>query len=413
MNKLNKTICNIHFLVLNNTGNSDKNIFSNNIKLERQLSWIQKLYLEKSLEIYKTKIPLLKKGGGISWSSKLTKKKFFKLLPKYTDLTLEKKDCNYYMKEYSKVIFKLTGNKKLKKQIDKSHFGCQSHDSITWGVSTLDEPITFYPQSNINMVKKNINTRWEQYFSNPNEQSEFLKIDPKFHFLWRNKLIPAHEVIHNVNKIKSYDNLSICRSEWVASAANLNIYLGYLKDKYHKIKKKRLKQTIQLEAIASVLYIVELINSIYRIVSTIDYVHDIKIINNWVNIGKSRNIKHITSILKADEPLWRNTYAKHLAALVYAFKFFDDKKSDAFTKACINDNIWDSFNKHSKDNFPIDFWNKTYTNSVISNWITETSPADIKNIYRFITNPINGRPFLVSSKEGQIILKKYLTNLNY
>ena len=413
MSKLNRTLCDIHFLVLNNEGNSDKNIFTNKPKSELELSWIQKLYLDKALHLYKKKIPITRKGGYISWKPKFTKKKFFKLLPKYNDLTLAKSDCNYYMKEYSKVIFKLTGNKKIKKQIDTSHFGCQSHDSITWAVSILDEPLTLYPQANINMVKKNIKTRWGQYFSNPNERGEFLKIDPKYHFFWRNKLIPAHEVIHNVNKIKSLDNLSICRSEWVASAANLNIYLGYLEEKYHKIKKLKLKQKIQLEAISGVLYVVELINNIYSVAYGTEYQRDINSINKWVNTGESNNKQYITDILRAEQPLWRNTYAKHLAALVYAFKFFDNTAGDIFTKACIDDSIWESFNTLTGEKFPIDFWNKNDTDMVVSNWIIEHSSPNIKNTYRFITNPINGKHVLVSSKEGQIILKKYLANLNY
>ena len=132
MNKLNTTICNIHFLVLNNKGNSDKKQFSNTPKPESQLSWIQKLYLDKALDIYKTKIPIKRKNGNIYWDSKFTKKKFFKTLPKFTELVLNKNNCNYYMKEYSKVIFKLTKNKKLKHQINTDNFGCRAHDSITW-----------------------------------------------------------------------------------------------------------------------------------------------------------------------------------------------------------------------------------------------------------------------------------------
>ena len=205
MNKLNRTICNIHFLVLNNQGNSETNIFTNNPKPESELSWIQKLYLEKALHLYKKRIPIVQKKGFIYWETKFTKKIFFKIMPSLEELTLTKNDCNYYMKEYSKVIFKLTNNKKLKKQIDFNDFGCQSHDSITWGVSISDKPLTFYPQSDVGLVKKNIKKRWNSYFVNTKERREFLKIDPKFHFFWRNKLIPAHEVIHNVNKLKTLD----------------------------------------------------------------------------------------------------------------------------------------------------------------------------------------------------------------
>ena len=410
MNKLNKTICNIHFLVLGNAGNSDKNIFSNTPKPVSQLSWIQKLYLEKALDLYKNKIPIIRKNGVMYWGSKFTKKKFLKRLPKLGDLTLNKDSCNYYMSEYSKVILKLTGNKKLKKQIDALHFGCRAHDSITWGVSVIDEPVTFYPQSNINLVKKNIDQRWHNYFVGAEESTQFLKIDPKYHFSWRNKLIPAHEVIHNVNKISDIDAHAISRSEWVASAANLNIYLGYLETKYHKIKKSKLKNSIQLEAIASVLYVVELINNINHIAST-RYVRDMAAIRDWVNTGTSGNGEYITDILRAEQPLWRNTYSKHLAAIVYAFAFFENNNGDAFTKACITDSIWNQFDELASNKLHIDFWNKPDVNLNVSKWITEKVVVDIKDRYRFITNPINGKRVLVVSKQGQIILKNYLLNL--
>ena len=410
MNKLNKTICNIHFLVLNNTGNSDKNIFSNNIKPESQLSWIQKLYLEKALEIYKTKIPLLKKKGTISWSSKLTKKNFFKMLPKFNDLTLNKSNCNYYMKEYSKVIVNLTKDKKLKKQIKTNQFGCTAHDSITWGVSVMDKPQTFYPQSNIDLVKKNIYQRWNNYFSNVKEKQHFLQIDPKYHFSWRNKLIPAHEVIHNVNKITDIDIHAVSRSEWVASATNLNIYLGYLEKKYYKIKKSKQKKLIQLEALASVLYVVELINHINLIISK-KYKKDLQEINKWINTGTSGNGEYITEILTANEPLWRNTYSKHLAAIVYAYKFFENSNGDTFTKNCINDHIWKHFSELADKKLHIGFWNKPDMDLEVSHWITENTKTDIRNKYKFIANPINGKQVLVSSKQGQVIIKNYLLKL--
>ena len=174
-----------------------------------------------------------------------------------------------------------------------------------------------------------------------------------------------------------------------------------------------MKQKIQLEAISGVLYVVELINNIYSVAYGTEYQRDINSINKWVNTGESNNKQYITDILRAEQPLWRNTYAKHLAALVYAFKFFDNTAADIFTKACIDDSIWGSFNTLTKEKFPIDFWNKNDTDMVVSNWIIENSPPNIKNTYRFITNPINGKHVLVSSKEGQIILKKYLANLNY
>jgi len=413
MNKLNRTICNIHFLVLNNQGNSETNIFTNNPKPESELSWIQKLYLEKALHLYKKRIPIVHKKGFIYWETKFTKKIFFKIMPSLEELTLTKNDCNYYMKEYSKVIFKLTNNKKLKKQIDFNDFGCQSHDSITWGVSISDKPLTFYPQSDVGLVKKNIKKRWNSYFVNTKERREFLKIDPKFHFFWRNKLIPAHEVIHNVNKLKTLDNDAICRSEWVASAANLNIYLAYLEAKYNKIKKQKIKKTLQLEAVAAVLYVVELINNININASAKKYKRDIKAINEWVNKGISTDKEYITDIVRAGKPLWRNTYSKHLTALVYAFKFFDNNSADIFTKACIDDSIWSSFDALTKNKFPIDFWNKNTNNMIVSKWITENTPRNIKNEYRFITNPINGKRILVVSKEGQFILNNYLSNIKY
>ena len=77
MSKLNTTLCDIHFLVLNNEGNSDKNIFTNKPKSELELSWIQKLYLDKALHLYKKKNSNNKEGRLYFLETQIYKKKVF------------------------------------------------------------------------------------------------------------------------------------------------------------------------------------------------------------------------------------------------------------------------------------------------------------------------------------------------
>jgi len=406
MNNLNKTICNIHFLVFNNKANSEKAIFTNIPKKKNTLSWIQALYLKKAIALYGDKLPIIYRNQSYYWSSELTKKTFFKKLPTPKSLIISKKYCNKHMKAYSKVILGLKKNRRLKRIVQHNHFGCTPHDSITWAVSSIG-PTTFYPQQNTNTVRKNIFERWNIYFSENTEQSEFLNIDPKFHFSWRNKLIPAHEVIHVVNSMKGSDNHSLSRCEWVASAANLNIYLGYLETKYKKTRSSKNKKIIQLEAIASVLYIIELINSIDRTIKH-NYQTDLSIIDEWIVRGVVGDGDYIKGILSAQEPLWRNTYSKHKIALSYCYKFFEDTPSFDFTRACIDDSIWEKtkFEKLTKNKFNMDFWKRASINIDIAKWIKSESKLS-KNIYRFIINPITNKRTKTNSPLGRKIINTY------
>lgn len=409
MTNFNKTICNLHFLVLNNVGNADNKLFTNRkIKLT-DLSWLKKAYLNKAVSIFGDKIPLVEKKGFIYWRrGAMSKKRFFNLLPSVNQLTIKKSQCNYYMREYSRVVIDLVKSDVLKKQIRKNNFGCVSHDSITWGVTTVPELITFFPQKTVADVRKNISTRWNKYFTDDFRRKSFLAIDPKYHFGWRNKLIPAHEIVHNVNKFNYVDEHSIARCEWVASASNVNIYLGYLKNKFHKLTKSKLKKLVQLEALGAVLYVVELLNSISNIVTGDK---NLPIINEWVNSGVAENSSTITDILQAKEPLWRNTYSKHLAAIVYAYSFFEDYNSRGFTKKCMDDSIWTEFEKNIPDRFQLNFWNETTTDKALANWIVAIPPTHMPKGYAFIVNPITNDRVSVNSALGRIILNKFLVNL--
>ena len=409
MTNFNKTICNLHFLVLNNVGNADQNIFTNHkVKLSK-LSWLKRRFLEKALDIYGDKIPLINKSGFVYWKhGAMSKKRFFNLLPKINQLTIKKSQCNYYMREYSKVVVDLVNSGVLRRHIDANQFGCTPHDSITWAVSTVPDLVTFFPHKTAEEVRKNIDTRWSSYFTESSRRRHFLKIDPKFHFGWRNKLIPAHEIVHNVNKFKYVNENSLPRCEWVASAANINIYLGYLKNKYHKLGKVKLKSLVQLEALGAVLYVVELINNISTNVAGDK---DLLVINEWVNSGISNDVGTITNIVQAKEPLWRNTYSKHLVAIVYAYNFFDDYNSLEFTKKCLDDSIWTDFEKNIPERFQLSFWNSPDTNKKLSNWIVSKPPKITPTGYGFIVNPITNDRVSVNSALGRIILNKFLVNL--
>ena len=404
MTYLNETICNIHFLILDNTANSKEDIFSNTEKPSIHLSWLQQLYLDKALELYGHKIPLYKKK--LKWKASFNKNKFFKKLPKSKSLILSKITCNHTMKNYSSVIQNQINNENLERMILHNDFGCHSHDSITWAVSS-DTNQTFYPQENIALVRKNMYTHWANYFIDKHQQKQFLKIDPLFHFSWRNKLIPAHEVVHHVNPIKYKNKHSLSKCEWVASAANLNIYLIYLEKKYHKTRNIKLKKQIRLEAIAAVLYIVKLIQTIDQIVG-INH-KTMNIITSWIKEEKIANINELNKIITAQGELWANTYSKHKIALVYAYKFFENLNGDLFLKSCIDDTIWTNFKNMTKHKLSLDFWTKSDIDIDIANWII--SERFKFNNYKYITDPITLKYVLTNSKRGQEIIKFFIQKL--
>lgn len=404
MTYLNETICNIHFLVLDNIANIKEDIFSNTEKSLSNLSWLQKLYMEKALELYGSKIPIYKKK--LKWKSSFNKSKIFKKLPKLKSLVLSKHSCNHTMKAYSFVVNDLIDDRKLNKMIRDNDFGCHAHDSITWAVSSYTNE-TFYPQKNTELVKKNLDTRWNNYFPYKEDKKQFLKIDPLFHFSWRNKLIPAHEVVHHVNPIKYSDEYCLSKCEWVASAANLNIYLSYLEKKYHKTKKTKLKKQIRLEAIAAVLYIVKLIQTIDKIVGENN--KTMSIITSWIAEEKVGDIKELNKIITAQGELWANTYSKHKIALVYAYKFFENLNGDLFLKSCIDDTIWKNFKNMTKHKLSLDFWTKSDIDINIANWII-SKRSKFSN-YKYITDPITLKQVLTTSKRGQEIINLFLQKL--
>ena len=404
MTYLNETICNIHFLVLDNIANSKEKTFSNTETSLSNLSWLQKLYLEKALELYGSKIPLYKKK--LKWISSFNKSRFFKKLPKLKSLVLSKHACNHTMKAYSSVVNDVINDDKLDKMIRHNNFGCHAHDSITWAVSSYTNQ-TFYPQKNTALVKKNLYTRWKNYFSDRQDTKQFLKIDPLFHFSWRNKLIPAHEVVHHVNPIKYSDEYCLSKCEWVASAANLNIYLSYLENKYHKTKNIKLKKQFRLEAIAAVLYIVKLIQTIDKIVGENN--KTMSIITSWIAEEKVGNINELNKIITAQGELWANTYSKHKIALVYAYNFFENLNGKLFLKSCIDDTIWKNFKNMTKHKLSLDFWTKSNIDINITNWII--SKQSKLNNYKFITDPITLKHVLTNSKRGQEIINLFLQKL--
>ena len=384
---------NIYFLILNR----EKKVYI------KSLSWCQKFYLDK-LELYFPGIVkkcLVKKSDvvGAFYKSKISLKP---LLPNKTDLINTKKTSRDIISPYADYIVSISDNKCLEKETSKKDsFGLISNNSITWAVqrwfgdSDFGRQKTHYPQSNLKKVEQNIN-KLEDYMDTKAQNKKFKASNPIFHLIWRNRLIPAHEIVHftqGVHNGKSFyyfgnDDHSQCfpvsnkdsriknikeenwELEWLASAPNLNIFIGSKKLKFNIEKNQLEKRLHQLRAIEGVLYCVYLINCFYECIKNGDrFIHNardsIDIIDKWTSLNLTKkDYTKINNILSLQDSPWKNTYSKHIIALYYCYEFFnpikvsnEDINSEEFTNKCLDFSILSKHKLYSENRHILDFWN--------------------------------------------------------
>ena len=162
----------------------------NPIIKKSELSWIQKLYLRKAKAYFpdetlvdddddEMKIDI----GNLTEEANLVKI----LSSNEEPLTVTEASCLTTMKKYANITGKRTNNK----CISEATFTCSPSDSITWASSQSVPKIT-YPQS----IEQN-KTKWLGYFKK--NDPVWNRIDPYYHFFWRNRQIPTHEIQHSFN----------------------------------------------------------------------------------------------------------------------------------------------------------------------------------------------------------------------
>ena len=210
-------------------------VFEGNVEVyKNRLSWIQTLYMERTLSLY-GETDLFQKYVNTTNTDKYSLKKWTDLGPDdddsiailldRIDVTNSKATCEDKMKAYADTIYSVTGKEIHNMQLAKPYvLNCTAddQDSITWayqGRPEWDLGEVFYPNENSTQVNTN-ETKWETYFGDGSTSVDsWLKIPAKYHFIWRNKLIPAHELIHatladtggayytRIGELLKYDNL--------------------------------------------------------------------------------------------------------------------------------------------------------------------------------------------------------------
>ena len=318
-------------------------VFEGNVEVSKnRLSWIQTLYMERTLSLY-GETDLFQKYVNTTNTDKYSLKKWTDLGPDdddsiaslldRIDVTNSKATCEDKMKAYADTVYSVTGKEIHNMQLAKPYvLTCTPWSDITW--AHFGSPAIFwgginYPNENSTQVTQN-KTKWETYFGDGSTSvASWLKIPAKYHFIWRNKLIPAHEIIHatlhgaggdesedeseddsgpiedspqyrlcNLDKsrgtclrckrhqkakgwmkrnrraqgVRAYKNCIkplqgvVFLEEWASSAANGIIFLKYKKNQYDKTSSNREKKKIQLEAIGAMCYMWVLIKTMRAVV---------------------------------------------------------------------------------------------------------------------------------------------------
>ena len=206
-------------------------VFEGNVEVSKDhLSWIQTLYMERTLSLY-GETELFQKYVNTANTDKYSLNylvdfdKFIASRLDGIDVTNSKTTCEDTMKAYADTIFSVT-DKEIHNMPKAKQFvlNCTAddQDSITWAYQGMPEAEfgqVSYPNENPTQVTKN-ETKWNTYFGDGTTSvRSWLKIPAKYHFIWRNKLIPAHELIHatlagtggayytRIGELLKYDNL--------------------------------------------------------------------------------------------------------------------------------------------------------------------------------------------------------------
>ena len=352
---INQTLLGLYYLVFETR--QTINISKSNI------SWLQKLYLDKAISHFGTDKLNIKKDGN-TYTLIINNLEHIIKQSKISDgAKINKKTCLKTMKEYAKVTNKITGKKYKNKD-----FICSASDDITWSSVSRTYRIG-YPSAD-NFINNKI--KWARYFSEGNN-SAWNKIKPIYHFFWRNKLIPAHEIYHALG---AGTTLDIYREEWQASAVNLLIFIEYYKYKFKHTSNYKKKGEYQLDVIHGVLYIFILLKTIRKIASSLGKKKHLAIINKWPRLkhGKSStDVKFITDAVTLNKigGAWANTYSKHLVALYYALSFFEGDDGVILLKHLMNNTIWDKgiANTYAKASINFHIWKSHKRPSNLAKWI--------------------------------------------
>ena len=186
-----EALLNIYYLVFNGTGTSRVS--------KKNLSWIQILFMEKTLAIFGRGNLFRKyvKSDSHKYHLKKSTKERNKVIQgilQKIDVRNSEESCKNIMKKYADTVFNVTedDSHNLEKG-EQGRINCQNDStSITWTAGWQNG--ISYPNMNDSQVKNNTG-KWKKYFGD-GRIKEWLNIPAKFHFIWRNRLIPAHEIIH-------------------------------------------------------------------------------------------------------------------------------------------------------------------------------------------------------------------------
>lgn len=236
--------------------------------------------------------------------------------------------CNPIIGSYLESCYKL--------EVPRVPWQCNHKDKMvkfpTWAVSSNSISKTvFYPED----FSEEVAEKWENLFPT---SSTWKHVPAKFHYMWRNFLIPAHEIIHIL-----VDTGEIYTNEWVASAGNLAVFLTYCHDACDNNKDKDMQCYMVLFALQGILYVYKLIQHMREEVK----MKMPDIFDKWAQLDTSTDRHNIIKIVTLDEskPYWMNTYSKHYVALCYALICLKSDKTNnknevkTFFKRLLNKSI--------------------------------------------------------------------------
>ena len=353
---LNQTILGLYYLVFETR--QTINISKANI------SWLQKLYLDKAISHFGLNKLNIKKDGN-SYTLIIGNLEYIIKKSKILDgAKIDNKKCLKIMKEYAKITTKI-----IKGRYKNEDFICSGSNDITWGSVPRTLRIN-YPSAN-NLENNKI--KWSKYFSEGNN-SAWNKINPVYHFFWRNKLIPAHEIYHALGATPAPD---IYKEEWQASAVNLLIFIEYYRDKFEHTSNYSKREEYQLAVIHGILYIFILLKTMRKRASSLGKQNQLSIINKWPKLKhdkSSADEEFIIDAVTGDGEAWVNTYSKHLVALYYALNFFEGKSGKKLLKHIMNNTIWkkEVRNIYIKAARNFNIWKAQKRPSNLAKWITNS-----------------------------------------
>ena len=358
----------------------------------------------------------------LSWLQVKFQELYLKMFPKvqeeaevdYETFYGSQKQCEQQMTKYGKVLlnenihFDDRQKKLLGDMVKNKSCGCSPGTDSTWAVENVVEPDwgpglfpikVYYPNNNKETFNDNKN-KWEcrnptdipnnffpEILGSNNKLTKWREIPYAYHHYWRNKLIPAHEIMHRTKVVMTDDaekqklrtgaisgilsmyKLSGVKSifsttertfanvgtlsneffeEWTSSAANLNIFITDLRLKFDDTSDNIYK----LEAIAGALYVATLLNNIKIANSGVKSVNETyDLLDEWSSSVLTVNpltpaalkgkFKQIDAICGSST--WNNTYAKHLLALEHCHAFSKNASlTYDFIGACVSDTVFNT-----------------------------------------------------------------------